>query len=99
MHSQAERPGGPDVRGDLVCTQCARVAGTVQGANNRQTKVVSLTVQDPLHAEAVRQLRCPDCSGRLWLQDREDVPINPLGFNREALLPNRGRPTKASKQS
>ena len=79
-----------DVRGDLVCTQCARVAGTVQGANIRGAKVVALRVQDPVHAAAVRRLSCPDCSGRLWLQNREEVPLDPLRFDREALRPQRG---------
>ena len=79
-----------DVRGDLVCTQCARVAGTVQGANVRGAKVVALRVQDPHHAAAVRRLACPDCSGRLWLQNREAVPLDPLRFDREALRPRRG---------
>ena len=83
-----------DIRGDLICTQCARVAGTVQGANARGAKVVVLRVQDPLHAAAVRRLSCPDCAGRLWLQNREEVPFDPLQFDREALRPQRGgRPT------
>ena len=92
MHSQAERPGEPDVRGDLVCTQCARVAGSAQGPNVRHIKRVVLRVTDPRHADAVRQLRCPDCSGRLWLQNSEEVPRDPLQFDREALRPRRGRP-------
>lgn len=81
-----------DIRGDLVCTQCARVAGTVQGANVRGAKVVALRVQDPHHAEAVRCLRCPDCAGRLWLQNKEEVPLDPLRFDRDALRSQRGRP-------
>ena len=90
MPDQAALSSKPDVRGDLVCTQCARVAGTVQGANVRGVKVVALRVQDPLHAAAVRRLSCPDCAGRLWLQNREDVPLDPLRFDREALRPQRG---------
>lgn len=97
MHDHHDRSNDRDVRGDLVCTQCARVAGTVQGANMRLAKVVALRVRDPQHADAVRRLRCPDCSGRLWLQNREDVPIDPLGSNREMLLPNRGGCRKATR--
>ena len=92
MRDRADPPA-PDIRGDLICTQCARVAGTVQGANVRLTKTVALHVDDPRHADAVRHLRCPYCSGRLWLQNSEDVPINPLR-DREALRPRGGRPSK-----
>lgn len=84
-----------NIRGDLVCTQCARVAGTVQGANVKGAKLVALRVQDPQHAEAVRLLRCPDCAGRLWLQNREEVPLDPLRYDREALRSQRGRPPAA----
>lgn len=95
MPNSATLPTGLDVRGDLICTQCARVAGTVQGANVRGAKLVALRVQDPQHAEAVRLLRCPDCAGRLWLQNREEVPLDPLRFDREALRSQRGRPSAA----
>jgi hypothetical protein len=91
MPDLAARLANREVRGDLVCTQCARVAGTVQGPNNRLTKTVALHVQDPRHAEAVHALRCPYCSGRLWLQNSEEAPVNPLQFNPEALRPHRGR--------
>jgi hypothetical protein len=91
LPNSAELSSERDVRGDLICTQCARVAGTVQGANGRGAKVVALRVQDPLRADAVRRLTCPDCAGRLWLQNREEVPLDPLRFDREALRPQRGR--------
>jgi hypothetical protein len=94
MHDRANRGDGRDLQGDLICTQCARVAGSVQGPNNRRGKTVTLRVQDPHHAEAVRRLRCPHCAGRLWLQNSAEVPIDPLSFDREALRPNRGRPPK-----
>jgi hypothetical protein len=87
-----------DIRGDLICTQCARVAGTVQGANVKGAKLVALRVQDPHHAEAVRLLRCPDCAGRLWLQNREEVPLDPLRFDRDALRAQRGRPPAARRE-
>ena len=94
MHDRNDRSIGRDVQGDLVCTQCARIAGSVQGPNNRRTKSVTLRVQDPRHAAAVRRLRCPDCAGRLWLQNSAEVPIDSLAFDREALRANRGRPPK-----
>jgi uncharacterized protein YbaR (Trm112 family) len=94
MTDHADPPTGRDVRGDLVCTQCARVAGRVQGANVRLAKSVELRVDDPRHVDAVRHLRCPHCAGRLWLQNSEEVPVDPLLFNREALRPYRGRPPK-----
>ncbi len=94
MNALADALTDRNVRGDLVCTQCARVAGTVQGANVRLAKTVALHVQDPQHVDMVRRLRCPACSGRLWLQDREEVPIDPLAFDREALRPRRGRTSK-----
>jgi hypothetical protein len=92
MQNRAESPSGRDLRGDLVCTQCARVAGSVQGPNIRLMKRVTLRVEDPSQAEAVRQLRCPNCSGRLWLQNSEEIPPDPLQFDHAALRPNRGRP-------
>jgi hypothetical protein len=48
MRDPADRATGRDVQGDLVCTQCARVAGSVQGPNNRGKKTVTLRVQDPV---------------------------------------------------
>ena len=99
MHDRADRLTGREVQGDLVCTQCARVAGSVQGPNNRQLKTVTLRVQDPRHADAVRRLRCPHCSGRLWLQNSAEVPVDPLQFNREAHRPRPGRPLKTPRLS
>jgi hypothetical protein len=94
MRDPAGGAPGRDVRGDLVCTQCARVAGSIQGPNTRGQKTVTLRVQDPHHLDAIRRLRCPDCSGRLWLQNSAEVPIDPLQGDREALRPRRGRPEK-----
>ena len=99
MHGRDDRVIGRDVQGDLVCTQCARVAGSVQGPNNRRSRTVVLRVQDPLHAAAVRRLCCPHCSGRLWLQNSAEVPMDPLAFDREALRPRRGRPLKIPRLS
>ena len=96
---RANPPSGRDLRGDLVCTQCARVAGTVQGANARRTTGVALRLEDPLHADAVRRLCCPYCSGRLWLQNSEEIPADPLQFDRAALRPYGGRPPKTPRRS
>lgn len=99
MDDRDGRSIGRDMQGDLVCTQCARVAGCVQGPNTRQGKTVSLSVQDPRHADAVRHLRCPHCAGRLWLQNSAEVPIDPLAFDRESLRPRAGRPVKTPRPS
>jgi uncharacterized protein YbaR (Trm112 family) len=64
------------VRGDLACTQCARVAGTAEGSNTRQSRSIAIRLADPSHADAVRRLCCPYCSARLWLQNSEDVHEN-----------------------
>jgi hypothetical protein len=99
MRDRADPPAGRDICGDLVCTPCARVAGHVRGPNTRQARTVTLCVQDPGHAEAVRRLRCPHCAGRLWLQNGAEVPIDPLAFDREALRPRPGRPQKVARLS
>ncbi len=82
------------VRGDLVCTQCARVAGTAEGTNTRQAKSIKLHVEDPSHADSVRRLCCPHCSGRLWLQNSENVRDNWHALGHDALRPNLGRRPK-----
>ena len=97
VHDRDGRLIGRDVQGDLVCTQCARVAGSVQGQNTRHPRTVVLRVTDPVHTAVVRRLRCPHCSGRLWLQNSAEIPLDPLAFDREALQPKRGRPPKMSK--
>ena len=99
MQDHDDQVTSRDVEGDLVCTQCARVAGSVHGPNNRQMKTVTLRVQDPRHAEAVRRLCCPHCSGRLWLQNSAEVPVDPLAFDRQALRPRPGRPPKIPRLS
>lgn len=94
MHGRDGRVIDRDIQGDLVCTQCARVAGSVRGKDSRHVRTVTLCVQDPHHAETVRRLCCPHCSGRLWLQNSAEVPPDPLAFDREALRPRPGRPLK-----
>src|SRR5689334_15233503 len=82
---------GRHVRGDLVCTQCARVAGTAEGSNDRQATSITIRVEDPSHAESVNRLCCPRCSARLWLQNSEDVRDNWHALGTDALRPNVGR--------
>ena len=79
------------IRGDLVCTQCARVAGTAEGSNARQDRTVVIRVQDPAHADAVRRLCCPHSSGRLWLQNSEDARDTWHALGGEALRPRYSR--------
>ena len=83
-------------RGDLVCTQCARIAGTVEGSNARQARSITIRVQDPAHADAVRRLCCPHCSGRLWLQNTEDARDAWHALGSEALRPRYARPSRLS---
>ena len=73
MPDQIDPRRGTEIRADLVCVLCGRTAGTVQGPNVRHAMPMSLQVQDPRHLDAVRRLRCPHCSGRLWLQNSEEA--------------------------
>jgi len=82
------------VRGDLVCTQCARVAGTAEGSTAQHAKRVTIRVLNPAHADAVRRLCCPYCSARLWLQNKENARENWHALDSEALRPRHGRPPK-----
>jgi hypothetical protein len=85
---------GRDIRADLVCVLCARTAGSVEGSSFRSLTPISLHVQDPRHVEAVRCLRCPYCSGRLWLQNSEEIHVDRRPLTPEQLRPHRGRPRK-----
>jgi DNA-directed RNA polymerase subunit RPC12/RpoP len=73
MPKRPDLEHGREIRAGLVCVLCARIAGRVQGPNLRRLTPLSLRVQDPRHVDAVRRLRCPYCSGRLWLQNREEI--------------------------
>jgi DNA-directed RNA polymerase subunit RPC12/RpoP len=85
---------GRDIRADLVCVLCSRTAGSVQGPSLRSLMPISLHLQDRGHADAVRRLRCPYCSGRLWLQNREEIHVDRRPLPTEQLRPRRGRPRK-----
>src|SRR4051812_42558503 len=77
--------GSHRVRGDLVCTQCGRVAGTVEGSNDPRATSITIRVQDPHHADAARRLCCPFCSARLWLQNSAAVRDEWHALDTEAL--------------
>jgi hypothetical protein len=83
MRDRTDPPVGRDMCGDVICTQCARVAGHIQGPNTRRWDTVTLQVGGPSHADTVRRLCCPHCAGRLWLQNSSEVPIDPLAFDAE----------------
>ena len=85
---------GHHIRADLVCVLCARTAGRIQGPSLRPLPSVSLRVQDPRHVDAVRRLRCPYCSGRLWLQNSEEIHVDRRPLTTDELRPRRGRPRK-----
>jgi hypothetical protein len=85
---------GREIRADLVCTHCTRSAGWVQGPNVRQVTSMSLRAQDPEYTDAVLRLRCPHCSGRLWLQNVEEVHADQRPLTAEELRPRHGRRQK-----
>jgi uncharacterized protein YbaR (Trm112 family) len=85
---------GHHVRGDLVCTQCGRLAGVAEAVNDRPGTPMTIRVQDPSHADAARRLTCPHCTGRLWLQNRENVRNEWHALDSEALRSQVGRRAK-----
>ena len=85
---------GWEVRGELVCLMCARTIGSAQGRRDVRFTPTSVRLRQPEHADAVRRMRCPHCSGRLWLQDPEDVYVDRRPLSAEDLRPRRGRPPK-----
>ncbi len=89
-----EPRSGWEVRGDLVCLLCARTVGTAQGSRSERFTPRSVRLREPEHAEAIRRMRCPHCSGRLWLQDPEDIYVDRRPLSAEELRPRRGRPPK-----
>jgi hypothetical protein len=88
-----------DLHADLVCVLCARTVGRVQGPNLQSPTSMSLRVQDPRHVDAVRRLRCPYCSGRLWLQNSEEVHVDRRPLTTEELRPRPGRRPKIRRAS
>jgi len=85
-------------RANLVCTLCARAVARVE-RNATQPLLTSIRLQDASHAEAVRRRRCPHCSGRLWLQDHEEIYAERLALSEEDLRPRRGRPRNIPRAS
>ena len=99
MPDEALPRSGWEVRANLVCTLCARTVGSARGPDARPLTLTSVRLLDPSHAEAVRRLRCPYCSGRLWLQDHEEIRSVHHGLSADDLRPRRGRPRKAPRAS
>jgi DNA-directed RNA polymerase subunit RPC12/RpoP len=85
---------GRDARAERVCVLCGRTVATVQGPSLRSLPSMSLRVQDSQHVAAVRRLRCPYCSGRLWLQNSEEIHVDRCPLTMEELRPRHGRPRK-----
>jgi hypothetical protein len=94
MHEENRPLSGWEVRGDLACLLCARTVASAQGPRSRKFSPTLVRVHRPEHAEAVQQMRCPYCSGRLWLQDTEEVYVDRRPLSAEELRPRRGRPPK-----
>ena len=99
MHDHRDSGRGWEIRASLVCTLCARLAGTANGPNAQPFVVTSIQLLDSSHTEAVRLLRCPYCSGRLWLQDHQEVHVTRHVLTGDDLRPRRGRPRKSFKAS
>jgi DNA-directed RNA polymerase subunit RPC12/RpoP len=97
MPDRLDLEHGRDVHADLVCVLCSRTAGSVQGPSLPSLTSMSFRVPDPRHVDAVRRLRCPYCSGRLWLQNREEVHVDRRPLTTEELRPRHGRPRKVTR--
>ena len=85
---------GWEVRGDLACLLCSRTIASVQGPPAAKFNATSIRVIRPEHASAVQQMRCPYCSGRLLLQNTEEIFVDRRPLSAEELRPRRGRPPK-----
>jgi DNA-directed RNA polymerase subunit RPC12/RpoP len=90
---------GWEARAHLVCTLCARTVGSAHGPAGHPLTSASIRSLDDSHADAVRRLRCPHCSGRLWFQDSEEIYVGPGSLSGENLRPRRGRPRKVPRVS
>jgi DNA-directed RNA polymerase subunit RPC12/RpoP len=97
MLERFDQQHGRDIRADLVCVLCGRTAGRLQGPNLRSPTSLSLHVQDPRHVDAVRRLRCPYCSGRLWLQNSESIHVDRRLLTVGELRPRHDRPRKETR--
>ena len=94
MTDQARGRSDWEVRANLVCTLCARTAGSAHAPAGHPLTLATVRVVDADHTDAVQRLRCPCCSGRLWFQDREEIYVGPQTLSHEELHPRRGRPRK-----
>lgn len=83
---------GRVLRGGLSCMLCGRTAGVVAGG---QRGTISVTPTRPEHADAVRRMQCPYCSGRLLLDETEEVVVRTrVPLTPDEVAPKRGRPPK-----
>jgi len=95
MHAPTTGPlSGWEVRGDLACLLCSRAVASAQGPRDRKFVPTQVKVRNPEHTQAVREMRCPYCTGRLWLQDTEEIYVDRRPLTAEELRPRRGRPPK-----
>jgi hypothetical protein len=90
---------GWEVRGDLACLLCGRIAATAQGPRSDRFSPSQIRVREAGHETSVRRMRCPHCAGRLWFQDTQDVYVDRRPLSRDDLKPRRGRPPKVVKAS
>lgn len=81
------------------CASSARTVGRVQGPNLGPTTRMTLRVQDPRHVDTVRRLRCPSCSGRVWIQNSESIHVDRRPLTTEDLEPRAGRRPKIGRAS
>jgi len=88
-----------EARANLVCTLCTRTVGSAHGPAGHPLTAASIRALDVSHTDAVRRLRCPYCSGQLWIQDREEIYVGPHSLSGEDLRPRRGRPRKVPRAS
>ena len=93
----ATQPSRHEMRGELVCMLCARTVAYVQGAPEAPLNANAIRARASEHAPYIRRLCCPHCSGRLWLQNIEDVYLRPRqrGADDDG-RPRRGRPPRPS---
>jgi hypothetical protein len=94
MPDQVAPRSGWEVRADLVCTLCARTAGSARGPEAQPVMLTSVRVLDASHARPVRRLRCPYCSGRLWFPNHAMIYVDRHTLRAEELRPRAGRRRK-----
>ena len=93
----ATQPSRREMRGDLVWMLCARTVAYVQGAPEGPLNPNAIRPRASEHVAYIRRLCCPHCSGRLLLQNTEDVYLHPRRSDPDDDGgPRRGRPPRKS---